>query len=289
MVGIIVGLIAAYLVFQSGILAQFGIGPGAATAIANSGGPVQTVAPTVTAASIQQEQQVATGGIGAATSAASSLSASGGLLSNQVSSGVASAIPIVGAAFSIIASTLLAASAARAKAATNENAAVAAAIPGWDNAIAQIANAYNAGSLTVTQAQALFAQTLINYWNEMQGKIQSGRNGCNYGANCPPSVNPSSDQATAIVGASNYCSGSIGAACCIGCADLALSVANLQWAVAQADKSGSPAIAFIQVVYASKYGGANRAAYYVTLTPPNPANAVGTVAKSNPSIFGIQL
>jgi hypothetical protein len=102
----------------------------------------------------------------------------------------------------------------------------------------------------------------------MAGKIQPGRNGCNNGANCPPSVNPSSDSSTATVAAANYCSGSIGAACCVGCADLALSVSNLQWAVKQVAKTGQPQTAFIQTVFASKYGGANRPAYLVNLTPP---------------------
>jgi hypothetical protein len=248
MLGIIVGLIAAYLLYSSGVLAQFGIG---APISAQAGPPVQVVPPNV--AAIQAQQQT----------------------NSAALSGVAvglNAIPIAGpaisAAFKVLSSTILAASAARAKAATTENAAVAAGIPGWDTAVGQIAAAYNNGSISVQQAQQLFSQTLTNFWAEMQGKIQSGRNGCNYGANCPPSINPSSDQSTAIVGASSYCSGSIGAACCVGCADLALSVANLQWAVAQAAKTGVQTNAFIQVVFASKYGGANRAAYNVFFTPP---------------------
>jgi len=248
MLGVILGLIVAYLAYSSGILSQFGIG---STAVTQSGPPVQVVAPNVAAIQAQ-----------AATSSAVLSGVSVGLNAIPVAG------PAISAAFKALSSVLLAASAARAKAATTENAAVAAGIPGWDTAVGQIAAAYNSGSITYTQAQQLFVTTLQNFWAEMQGKIQSGRNGCNYGANCPPSVNPSSDQSTAIVGASNYCSGSIGAACCVGCADLSLSVANLQWAVGQAAKTGSPANAFIQTVFASKYGGANRAAYNVTFTPP---------------------
>jgi hypothetical protein len=249
MLGIILGVVVAYLAYSSGILSQFGIGsPGGAT---QSGPPVQVVAPNVQAINAQATtDSAALGGVATGLNA------------------IPIAGPAIGSAFKALSSVILAASAARAKAATTENAAVAAGLPGWDTAIGQIASAYNSGSITVQQAQQLFATTLTNFWAEMQGKIQSGRNGCNYGANCPPSVNPSSDQSTAIVGASSYCSGSIGAACCVGCADLALSVSNLQWAVAQAAKTGIPTNAFIQTVFASKYGGANRAAYNVYFTPP---------------------
>lgn len=248
MLGIVLGLVVAYLAYSSGILSQFGIGSPGGT---QSGPSVQVVGPNVNAINAQ-----------AATNSAALGAVATGLNAIPVAG------PAVGAAFKALSSVILAASAARAKAATTENAAVAAGLPGWDTAVGQIASAYNNGSISFTQAQQLFATTLTNFWAEMQGKIQSGRNGCNYGANCPPSVNPSSDQSTAIVGASNYCSGSIGAACCVGCADLSLSVANLQWAVAQAAKTGQPTNAFIQTVFASKYGGANRASYNVNFNPP---------------------
>jgi hypothetical protein len=243
---LVVLLGAAYLAYTNGLFA----GIGSPSAASQNGPPVVAVAPSSAVGANLQTANAATTGIAVGLNA------------------VPVAGPAISAAFKALSSVLLAASAARAKAAESENAAVAAGLPGWDTAVGQIVAAYNSGSITYTQAQQLFAMTLSNFWAEMQGKIQSGRNGCNYGANCPPSVNPSSDQSTAIVGASNYCSGSIGAACCVGCADLALSVANLNWAVAQAAKTGTPTNAFIQTVFASKYGGANRAAYNVTFTPP---------------------
>jgi len=247
MLGVLVGAIAVYLLYSSGVLAQFGIGT---QANSQNGPPVQIVGPNAAAiAGQQQTNSAVAGGVAVGLNA------------------IPVAGPAIGAAFKALSSVLLAASAARAKAATSENAAVAAGIPGWDSAVGQIASSFNSGAISYTQAQTLFAQTLANFWSEMQGKIQSGRNGCNYGANCPPSTNPSSDQSTAIVGAATYCSGSIGAACCVGCADLALSVANLQWAVGQAAKTGAQTNAFIQTVFASKYGGANRAAYNVVFTP----------------------
>jgi hypothetical protein len=246
---LLLGALIVYFAYSSGILAQFGFGAPAPNA--QAGPPVVVVPPNAQA--IQADQQTNTAVVSGVATGLNAIPVAG---------------PAIGAAFKALSSVLLAASAARAKAATTENAAVAAGLPGWDTAVGQIAAAYNNGGITYTQAQQLFVTTLQNFWAEMQGKIQSGRNGCNYGTNCPPSVNPSSDQSTAIVGASSYCSGSIGAACCVGCADLALSVSNLQWAVAQAAKTGQPASAFIQTVFASKYGGANRAAYNVTFVPP---------------------
>jgi hypothetical protein len=253
---LIIILGAAYVAYQSGALAQFGVG---APVSAQTGPPVVVVPPNAQA--LQASQQTDSAVVSGVATGLNAIPVAG---------------PAIGAAFKALSSVLLAASAARAKAATSENAAVAAAIPGWDTAVGQIAAAYNNGSITYTQAQQLFVTTIQNYWAEMQGKIQSGRNGCNYGANCPPvpsptaanSFNDTAGQVYQAGGGANYCSGSIGAACCVGCADLVLSVSNLQWAVAQAAKTGNPSSAFIQTVFASKYGGANRPSYQVTFTPP---------------------
>lgn len=268
MVGLVVGVIAAFLLFKSGILSSLNLGT---TGLPPTGyvppPPTLNIGSSINAAQFQQEGQLASSVIGTTTSALSSLTASGGALSNLASSGVANSIPIIGAAFSAIASTLIAASQKRAQEAKTENSAVAQAIPGWDNAVAQIVAAYNAGSLTYVQVDSLLSTIMSNYWNETSPQIQPGRNGCGSGANCPPSIAPNSGSATNSGGA-NYCSGNIGAACCVGCADLQLSVDNMEWAVAQATKTGQPSTAFIQQVFASKYGGANRAAYLVTFIPP---------------------
>ena len=287
MLGVLVGIVVAYFAYSSGLFSKFGIGspPIAGTVSGTVAQDLSSNSPT-SAAATQSSVVLALSGCGAILSAAnpavnpaspsynpSAVTAQLNALSTGVNA-AASASPLSGgtasiltSSFSVLSGILLSASQARGKAAEAENAAVALGLPGWDQAIQLIASAYNGGCISYTQAQTLFAQSLTNFWAEMQGKIQSGRNGCNYGANCPPSVNPSSDQSTAIVGASNYCSGSIGAACCVGCADLALSVANLQWAVGQAAKTGAQTNAFIQTVFASKYGGANRAAYNVVFTP----------------------
>src|SRR5271170_3391114 len=186
MLGVILGLIVAYLAYSSGILSQFGIG---STAVTQSGPPVQVVAPNVAAIQAQ-----------AATSSAVLSGVSVGLNAIPVAG------PAISAAFKASSSVLLAASAARAKAATSENAAVAAGIPGFDTAVGQIAQGFNGGTISYTQAQTLFGLVLSNFWAEVTGKIQSGRNGCNTGANCPPSSNVSSSSATSTTAASDYCS-----------------------------------------------------------------------------------
>lgn len=243
---LIVVAVLAYLAYSGGLLAQFGIV--APPSIVQSGPPVQVVPPAASVVNAPNVNNAVVGGVATGLNA------------------IPVAGPAISSAFKAISSVLLAASAARAKAAVNENAAVAAGIPGFDTAVGQVAGGFNSGSISASQAQTLFAQILSNYWSEVSGKIQSGRNGCNTGASCPPPNNPNSDQST-NAGGNNYCSGNIGAACCVGCADLALSIANLQWAVNQCAKTGQEQSAFIQVVFASKYGGVNRPAYTVNFTP----------------------
>jgi hypothetical protein len=168
--------------------------------------------------------------------------------------------PAISAVFNAIAGNLLKASAKRAAEAKNENSAVANAVPGWDAAVAQIVAAYNSGQVSATEASSLFDLALQNYWNETVPQIQPGRNGCNGGKSCPAPSSVTNE------GGNNYCSGDIGAACCVGCADLDLSTHNLKAAVAAQAATGKPQTGFVQVVYASKYGGINRPAYNVTFT-----------------------
>lgn len=244
--GVILGVVAAFLLFKSGILNSLGL-PGLSSSGAVAPPPTVVVQASANN-SAQNDASIASG----------------------VSKGL-NLIPIAGpaisAAFNLLSAGLIQASQARAKAARDENSAVAAAVPGWDAAVSQIVAAYNAGTISAIQADNLFSQIMANYWSETVPKIQSGRNGCNGGNNCPPSIAPNSGSAT-NAGGNNYCSGSIGAACCVGCADLQLSVDNMEWAVSNASKTGQPTTAFIQQVFASKYGGANRASYTVTFNPP---------------------
>ena len=237
----LVSVATLYALWKSGTFGSLGLGTGVTPPP-----PAQIIAPSPVIAQNLQTDSATTSGVAAGLNL------------------IPVAGPAISAAFKALTSVLLQASAARAKAAINENSAVAKGVPGWDQAIAQIVAAYNAGNLSVAQCQQLLTLALANYWSEVTPQIQSGRNGCNGGASCPASANPSSSVAYATTANSNYCSGNIGAACCVGCSDLALSTANMNWAVAQAAKSGSPTIAFIQTVFASKYGGVNRPSYTVT-------------------------
>lgn len=258
MVGVVIGLVATFFIFKSGILNSLNLG---STGLTGAGvvQPPPTIAVLPQATSTQDLSNVAQGvstGISSVTS-----------IFSKTSNLVPVIGPAISAAFNLIAGSLIAASQKRAKEARTENAAVAAAIPGWDQAVSQIVAAYNNGSISAVQVDSLLSTIMANYWNETGPQIQPGRNGCNAGANCPPSVAPNSGSAT-NAGGNNYCSGNIGAACCVGCADLQLSVDNMEWAVANASKTGRPTTAFIQVVFASKYGGVNRSSYNVTFVPP---------------------
>lgn len=172
------------------------------------------------------------------------------------------AIPIAGPAIAAVAnaltSSLQAASAKRAAQAKTENQAVAAAVPGWDAAVTQIVAAYNNGGLSAAQVTSLLASIMANYWSEVTPQIQPGRNGCNGGATVPK-----------FPIAINYCSGSIGAACCVGFADLQTGVNNMNYAVGITDNTGKSTPAVIPQVFGSKYGGIARAAYTVTFTRPS--------------------
>lgn len=178
------------------------------------------------------------------------------------------AIPVVGPALSAVAqaltSWLQAQSQKRAKEAIDENTAVAAAVPGWDQAMYQIQTNYNNGGLSAAQATALVDLAWTNYWQECGPKIQPGRNGCQGGT-------MSKQQADTQFPGLKQCSGSWGAACCVGYSDLANGAASVKAAIAQTDNNGAPAVANIPAVFGSKYGGANRPQYTLTFVRPSSA------------------
>jgi len=254
--------VLAYLLYQSGVLASFvpSLAPPGYVAPPKA---VTVAASPLVAQQLQQEAQLAGSSIQAGSAAATA-----GLKIAGASSSALSIVPVVGAAVSAIASILLAASQKRAAEAKNENQAVAAGLPGWDQAVAQIVAAFNNGSIDATGVLSLLATALQNFWNEVTPQIQPGRNGCHSGSACP-GVSGVGGNITNEGGA-NYCSGDIGAACCVGCADLNLSTANMTWAVKQAQATGKLVPAFVQTVFASKYGGVNRAAYTVMFNPMVP-------------------
>jgi hypothetical protein len=191
-------------------------------------------------------------GVQVAQSAISALSTVG-----STASAIGKALPIVGAAVAGILAVFQAESAKRAKQATSENSAVAAAVPGWDQNVTVIVNAYNSGQITAAQVSTAIDAIWKNYWSEVGPQIQPGRNGCQSGAVTQPST-------VSFCGGSTY-----GAACCVGYDDLKNSNNNMKAAVASADKSGKPTPAIILPVFASKYGGINRPQYTVTFIRPH--------------------
>jgi len=178
------------------------------------------------------------------------------------------AVPVVGPALSAVANALTSAFAAaskrRAQQATSENQAVANAFPGWDQSMLSIQTAYNNGTISLQQALGLVDLAWSNYWQEVTPQIQPGRNGCQGGA-IPKA------QADSQFPGMRQCSGSWGAACCVGYADLANGANSIKAALTNTENTGTPSVASIPAVYASKYGGANRAAYTLTFTRPSTA------------------
>ena len=181
----------------------------------------------------------------------------------------ASAIPIVGVAVSIaasIASALLGAHNARIKQARDENSAMNLGVQGYDQGLAQVNAAYNARQIDASQAIGFVRQIFANYWAEVSPHIQPGRNGCSNGSSCPP-----------WPAGGNGCSGNIGAACCVGCYDLAGDSNPHVFSVTDGGDGSTPlyygaagtiaalqrggAVVLYQKVYGSKYGGQERAAY----------------------------
>jgi hypothetical protein len=203
---------------------------------------------------------VAAGSASIASAILQSSANSNGGTPTGTASAVAGALGVVGGIFS----ALWSAHEARAKAATSENQAVNAAVAGWDSAMRQINAAYNSGAATPQQCVDAVNRVMQNFWAEVGPMIQSGRNGCSSGMACPPYAG---------------CSGSIGAACCVGCYDLEgdTKPATLQASdggfgtpilfgskgTVVAISQGGGVVAY-QAVYGSKYGGVNRPGYNMT-------------------------
>jgi len=151
----------------------------------------------------------------------------------------------------------------RKKQAQNENAAVNLGVPGYDQGLRQLQQAYKAGTISATDVQQGVSVLLQNFWQEVAPNIQPGRNGCSSGATCP----------TEIPG-KQPCQGNIGAACCVGCYPLTQSITNPDGVLAalagQSTSKGGPFTAQIMAIGASSYGTSYRAPYSLDFTPPPP-------------------
>jgi hypothetical protein len=217
------------------------------------GAPAQAIAATAPIAAVATTATIASVGAGTAWGAAAGPIGAG-----------------VGAIVGIIAG-LMAGHELRAKQAKNENAAVNLGVPGFDQGLRQIQQAYIAGKISAADVQQAVGVLLQNFWQEVAPNIQPGRNGCNSGSSCPPDTSAAGKQP---------CAGNIGAACCVGCYPLTESITGQSGVLAalsgQSTSKNGPTKAEIMAVGASKYGTSYRAPYTLDFTPP-PAPAGGNV------------
>jgi hypothetical protein len=211
----------------------------------------------------------------AITAAAGGSAAAAGTTAGAVAGPIGAA---VGAIIGIVAG-LMAAHELRVKQAKNENAAVNLGVPGFDQGLRQLQQAYKAGTISAADVQQGVSVLLQNFWQEVAPNIQPGRNGCNSGASCPPDTSASGRQP---------CQGNIGAACCVGCYPLTESITNPDGVLAalagQSTSKGGPFTAQIMAVGASKYGTSYRAPYSLDFTPPPPAPAGSSITSGLTSL-----
>lgn len=278
----LLGAIVLYLLVSSGILSKGIAGiPGSSSVSGGTAAPPSTIEnPTAVNAGLNSGFATTQAEINAATGTAATKSLSTISTALGASSQIASAIPIVGAAFAAVASILIAASKKRAQEATSENQAVDAALPAWDAAIQQVATLFNNGGITATQVGLLLGtprtmqyfnvpvgQCWNNFWQEVGPQVQSGRNGCNSGK--------------VTQGKTSFCGGTTyGAGCCVAYDDMDNSMGNpnlpnlcffgaLAKAIAQ---PGTPFTATILSISSSKYSSYSRGSYTVTLEAPTAIN-----------------
>lgn len=162
---------------------------------------------------------------------------------------------VVGAVVGLIAG-LLAGHEMRAKQARNENSATNLGVSGFDSDLKKIQQSYRAGQIDANGVLQAAPVALQGYFTVVTPHIQPGRNGCQGGAMCPSPVK---------------CSGDIGAACCIGCGQLAPGIFGPSGILAavqgQSQSTNGPYVAEILQVYGSSYGASARSPYTLDFTP----------------------
>jgi hypothetical protein len=190
----------------------------------------------------------------AAMAGGAALSAAQGGVSTAQTSGAAVGAASAGLAFvTAIGSALMDAHNKRFAQAVDENSAVKVATTGFDSDLHAINAAYNAGQINRPQAIQLIQTLQNNYWAICTPHIQTGRNGCNSRYIPPPRP-------------STFCSGTMGAACCVGSNVIGDAIAqavnclngNLAWPGGSAisapvDLGNGHFRTFVGTVFATKY------------------------------------
>src|SRR5580693_7809181 len=168
--------------------------------------------------------------LGAITSQEGSVLATGASVGTSVA--LASTIgawagPVGAAAGAIVGviAGLFEASAARAKGAKEENQAINEYLPAWDQALQTIFQEANAG--TITAAEAISAlQTLMPQWWQAAAQFKGlpGVSDASHGGSNCGTYNPTTSTPCTPTGGPG-CDKSCTAFCCIGCSDLAPTIA----------------------------------------------------------------
>lgn len=185
----------------------------------------------------------------------------------------------VGALVGVIAG-LFAASAARAKGATEENQAINEYLPSWDSAMQAIFAAANNGTATPAECISAVQQTMSAWWQAaaqfhgLPGVADASGGGANCGTYTPGVTTACSP--TGGPGCGKSCT----AFCCVGCNDL---MPSAQYAIYLFQKPGGGSLN-VCTVYSSKYGASQRSSYTLTYTPPAPSTVAGATAAASSGI-----
>lgn len=266
--GIGIALIAlGLLAYKSGALASFGVpAPIASAPTYNPAGlqaNVSLTAPPIanpgggTVAGANLTPVLISGGVSIGTAAVATPVTFAALGLTGAAAGVALAgIGVV----AIIAAALWAAHEKRKAQAQDENTATNVGITGYDSDLRLINQYYVSRQIDAVSAIQLVQSVMQHYWALVGPHIQPGRNGCQGGGVCPTPTG------------TNPCSGDIGAACCVGCYDLAgqsephlfpgFSLPmyfGIAGTIAVLQQGGGTV--YYQQVYPSSYGTKGRAAY----------------------------
>lgn len=216
-----------------------------------------------------QDSGLLSTGAGVGTTAAVSSVAAGtalGSWAGPIGAGVGALVGIVAGLF--------AASAARAKGAKTENAAINEYLPAWDSGMQQIFAAANAGTATPAECISAVQSLMANWWQaaaQFKG-LPGVADASHGGANCGSYVSGSTTRCSPTGGPG--CDKSCTAFCCVGCHDLAPSAAD---AIAAFSSPGGGSFTTC-TVYGSGYGAIQRSGYTLTYTPPAPATVAGATA-----------
>lgn len=179
------------------------------------------------------------------------MSASDGALS-----AVNSALPLVGTAVGIV-SRIFGGMALRSKQAKNENAALNGVVQGVDQALQQLAQAYNAGAITGNEAVQAVNSIWGWYWKSITPQIQPNRNGCASGGRCPGTALQNEKTNGVPQG---FCASTEGASCCVGCGPIRLTLERMV-ATLQAGQG----VVTVAPIGGDHYGLATRPSYQINI------------------------